>query len=120
MAMKLYQGDDSSTNTISASTTTDVSSNVIMVDGKQQITIVAGQGYSPKVTIAKAWVPTEIKIQGNNAYGCESAVRIPKIDYAKNLDPQWYDIIQVTEQNPWDVINGTCGMGMYSFQIKFN
>lgn len=69
-----------------------------MVDGKQQITITAGQGYNPKVTVAKAGIPTEIKIQGRNAYGCESAVRIPELSYSKNLDPKGSDIVQVPEQ----------------------
>lgn len=55
------------------------------MNGKQQITITAGQGYTPRITQAKAGMPTEIKIQGRNAYGCESAVRIPELGYSKNL-----------------------------------
>lgn len=116
--VKFYKGNDTSSNAWSVSTS--ASSNVVVVDGKQQITITAGQGYSPKVTVAKAWIPTEIKIQGRNAYGCESAVRIPELSYSKNLDPKGSDVVQVPEQKAWDVINGTCAMGMYSFQIKFN
>ena len=116
--VKLYKGTDTTDAVWTASTS--ASSNVVMVNGKQQITITAGQWYSPKVTVAKAWVPTEIKIQGRNAYGCESAVRIPKLSYSKSLDPKGSDVVQVPEQKAWDIINGTCAMGMYSFQIKFN
>lgn len=116
--VKLYKGDDASSNAWTVSTAP--SSNVVIVNGKQQITITAGRGYSPKMTVAKAGMPTEIKIQGRNAYGCESAVRIPELSYSKNLDPKWFDIVQVPEQKAWDVVNGTCAMGMYSFQIQFN
>jgi plastocyanin domain-containing protein len=114
--VKLYKGENSS----NSGWITSTSSNVVIVSGKQQITITAWQGYSPRVTQAKAGIPTEIKIQGKNAYGCESAVRIPKLSYSKNLDPKWSDIVQVPEQKAWDVINGTCAMGMYNFQVKFN
>lgn len=116
--VKLYKGDNTSSNAWTVSTAP--SSNVVVVNGKQQITITAGQGYSPKMTVAKAGMPTEIKIQGRNAYGCESAVRIPELSYSKNLDPKWSDIVQLPEQKAWDVVNGTCAMGMYSFQIQFN
>ncbi|MBP6911489.1 hypothetical protein KBC03_08030 [Patescibacteria group bacterium] len=60
---------------------------MVVLDGKQYITITAAQGYSPRMTQAKAGLPTEITIQGKNAYGCESAVRIPQLSYSKNLDP---------------------------------
>ncbi len=116
--VKLYKGNDAVDAVWTASTS--ASSNVVMIDGKQQIIITAGQWYSPKMTVAKAGIPAEIKIQGKNAYGCESAVRIPMLNYSKNLDSKGFDIVQVPEQKAWDIINGTCSMGMYSFQIKFN
>ncbi len=117
--IKIYKANGSPTD-ISAQTSASTSSNVKMVNGKQQITIIASQGYNPKMTSAKAWIPSEIKIQGNNAYGCESAVRIPKLSYSKNLDPKWSDTVQVPAQKAGDTINGTCWMWMYNFQIKFN
>jgi len=58
------------------------------VNGEQQITITAGAGYRPRVTMAQANMPTKIRIEGDNAYGCESAVRIPQLSYVKNLEPK--------------------------------
>lgn len=116
--VKFYQNNNNENGRGSISTAT--SSNVVIVDGKQYVTITAGQGYRPRMTQAKAGMPTEIKIQGKNAYGCESAVRIPQLSYSKNLGPSWSDIVQLPAQKAWDVINGTCAMGMYSFQVKFN
>ena len=109
------ENDSSRGETINGSQT----SNVSIVDGKQQIVITAQQWYRPRTTIAKANMPTEIKIQGKNAYGCEAAVRIPQVNYSKIIDPTWSDIVQIPEQKPWDTIYGSCGMGMYSFQITF-
>lgn len=117
--VKIYKANNAPTD-IAEQTSSSTSSNVKIINGKQQITIIASQGYSPRMTTAKAWIPSEIKIQGNNAYGCESAVRIPKLSYSKNLDPKWSDTVQLPAQKAWDTINGTCGMGMYNFQIKFN
>lgn len=116
--VKLYKGNNSSDSSWKGSLA--ASSNVAVVNGKQQITITAGQGYTPRITQAKAGMPTEIKIQGRNAYGCESAVRIPELGYSKNLAATWSDIVKLPEQKVWDIINGTCSMGMYSFQIQFN
>ena len=95
-------------------------SNIAMNNGKQEITIVAWAGkYSPKITTAKAWIPTTLKIQWKNAYGCESAVRIPQLSYSNNLTPTGIDTVNLWEQKVWAVINGMCAMGMYNFQIKF-
>lgn len=102
-----------------ATTNGEITSNVSVVNGKQQIVITATQGYRPRTTIAKANIPTEIKIQWKNAYGCEAAVRIPQVNYSKIIDPTWSDIVQISPQKPGDTIYGSCSMGMYSFQIKF-
>ena len=90
-----------------------------MVNGKQEISIIAWNGYNPRVPIAKAGVATTIKIQWKNAYGCESAVTIPSLKYAKNLDANGSDSVEVEPQKAWTTMEGLCGMWMYRFQIKF-
>ena len=50
-----YQNSGSTTTPIVAGTT---SSNVKMVNGKQEISIIAWNGYNPRVSIAKAGVAT--------------------------------------------------------------
>ena len=103
----------------STSTWTPSSSNIVFAQGRQEVTITAGHGYEPKLTTAKAGVPTTLKLQGKNAFGCESSVRIASLNYAKNLDANGSDTITLPEQKAWDTINGTCSMGMYKFQVKF-
>lgn len=117
---KWNKSSDPTSTTEWTTTAGTVSSNVTETAGKQEITIEAWNGYNPKITMAKANMPTELKIQWKNAYGCESAVRIPALKYSKNLEANWSDVIQLVAQAPWTVINGTCSMGMYNFQIKFN
>ncbi len=114
--VKIYKKNNPSTvpNAISWS-------NVVVTNNKQEITVIASawQGYIPRVTTAKAWIPTTLKLQAKNSYWCESAVRIPQLSYSKNLDPNWSDIVNLWEQKAWAILNGTCAMGMYNFQIKF-
>ncbi len=114
--MKMNRPDNSSSTD---SSNTGWASNVVVTNGKQQITISAGNGYFPKMTIAKADIPTTLIMQWKNAYGCESAVRIPQLAYTKNLEANESDTITIPAQKAWSTINGTCGMGMYNFQIMF-
>lgn len=119
-AYALQGTNNPNSNTTKTSGISSISSNVSNVEGKQIITILAWNGkYDPKTTTAKAGMPTSIKLQGKNAYGCESAVRIPSIQYAKNLDPNGSDTVEIPAQTPWSTIDGTCSMGMYRFQVKF-
>ena len=115
--VNVYKNKTSSWNSWA---TTVSASNVSITNGTQEITIIAGAGrYSPRITTAKAWLPTILKIQWKNAYGCESAVRIPQLSYSKNLTPAGIDTVTLGEQKPGATINGMCAMGMYNFQIKF-
>ena len=64
---------------------TQDSGNVSMQDGKQVITIDAKGGYSPKITNAKAGVPTIIKLNTQGTFDCSSAISIPSLGYRNNL-----------------------------------
>ena len=97
----------------------EVKSNVSVVDGKQIITIDAKGGYFPQVTIAKAEMPTIIKIATNSTFDCSSALVIPDLDYQKNLPPTAVTEIEVPPQKAGEKIEGLCSMGMYSFVIEF-
>ncbi|OGZ62444.1 MAG: hypothetical protein A3C58_00820 [Candidatus Staskawiczbacteria bacterium RIFCSPHIGHO2_02_FULL_34_10] len=95
-------------------------SNVSMVDGKQIITINAKGGYSPKLTTAKAGIPTVIKMETQGTFDCSSAITIPSLGYRNNLPPSGETLIDVLPQNTGTTLQGLCSMGMYNFSINFN
>lgn len=96
------------------------SSNVTVVDGKQIITITAKGGYSPRITNAKADMPTVLKLDTRGTFDCSSAVTIPSLSYRANLPPSGQTSIDIPPQKDGTVMKGLCSMGMYNFQIRFN
>lgn len=97
--------------------TTDVN-NVTIVDGKQIIEISARGGYQPRKSIAKAGIPTVIRFNTNGTFDCSSAVRIPSLNISKNLPQTGLTDIDIGSPK-LGVLNGSCGMGMYPFEIDF-
>jgi len=94
--------------------------NVSIVDGKQVIEISAKGGYSPRVTSAKAGIPTVIKMDTTGTFDCSSSLVIPSIGYRNILPLTGETLIDVRPQESGTVLQGLCSMGMYNFQIQFN
>lgn len=94
--------------------------NVSVIDGKQVIEINAKGGYSPRVTTAKAGVPTIIKVNTRGTFDCSSALAIPSIGYRANLPLSGSTEIEVPAQKSGSVLQGLCAMGMYNFRVRFN
>ncbi len=94
--------------------------NVTMEDGKQIVAITARGGYSPKISSAKANIPTVIRMKTKGAFDCSSSVVIPSIGYQGNLPPSGETNIDVPAQKTGTTLQGMCGMGMYRFQIQFS
>ena len=94
--------------------------NIAVVDGKQIITIDAKGGYAPKITIAKAGMPTAIKMNTRGTFDCTSALTIPGVGYRGNLPPSGETYIAVPPQEAGAKLQGLCAMGMYSFTVNFN
>ncbi len=94
--------------------------NVSVVDGNQIISISAKGGYSPKISNAKAGLPTIIRVSTKGTFDCSIALRIPALNYRKNLAMTGTTDIEVPPQKPGAAIQGLCGMGMYSFKVNFN
>lgn len=93
-------------------------SNVTLVDEQQVIEIEAKGGYTPRTTVAQAGIPTVIKFKTTGTFDCSSAIRIPSLDISKNLQPN--STTEVALGTPEaGVLQGTCGMGMYPFEIEF-
>ena len=94
--------------------------NVRVEGGTQIITITAKGGYSPKVTTAKAGMPTVIHMDTRGTFDCSSAVVIPSLSYRGNLPPSGETSIDVPPQQAGSTMRGLCAMGMYNFSINFN
>ena len=98
--------------------TTVQANNVSIVDGKQIIKIYAKGGYKPKISVAKTGIPTIIQFETNGTFDCSSYVRIPSIGISKILPQSGVTDIDIGT-GQLGVLQGTCGMGMYPFQVNF-
>lgn len=112
-----YYGDTSSTNDSSSDNSAPVN-NVSIEDGKQIITIYVKGGYSPKVSTAKADMPTVLRFKTNGSFGCASSIYLPSMNYRTNLPLSGNTDIPLPTQKA-GVFRGMCSMGMYNFIINF-
>ncbi len=92
--------------------------NVTIVDGKQIVEITAKGGYQPQKSVAKAGIPTILRFDTNGTFDCSSAVRIPSMNITKNLPQSGTTDIDIGSQQV-ATLQGTCGMGMYPFEVEF-
>ncbi len=115
-AIVFFGGNKNSNNTAMP----QAANNVSIVDGKQVITINAKGGYSPKVTTAKAGIPTIIKVNTQGTFDCSSALTIPSLGYRSNLPPSGETLSDIPAQSAGTSMRGLCAMGMYNFTINFN
>lgn len=92
--------------------------NVSIVDSKQIIEITARGGYQPRKSVAKAGMPTIIRFNTNGTFDCSSAVRIPSLDISRNLPQRGTTDIDIGSPK-LGILYGTCGMGMFPFEIDF-
>ena len=94
--------------------------NVSIVDGRQIVEVTAKGSYSPKLTAAKAGMPTTLRVRTDGTYDCTSNIRVPSIGYQKTLPPTGMTDIELAPQEPGAKVQGICAMGMYNFSIKFD
>ena len=92
--------------------------NVSIIDGKQIIDIRAKGGYQPTKSLAKAGVPTVLRFDTAGTFDCSSSVRIPSMNISKILPQTGSTDIDIGVQVA-GLFQGTCGMGMYPFEIEF-
>lgn len=104
----------------STSTTQSSLSSITAQAGDQVITIAAKGGYSPKQSIAKAGVPTKLKIQTKGTYDCSTSLIIKSLNFQKLLPATGEVIVDAGVPAAGSSIVGICGMGMYSFVVNFN
>ena len=92
--------------------------NVSVDDGKQIIYIHAKGGYQPTKSLAKAGIPTILRFDTAGTFDCSSSVRIPSMNISKILPQTGSTDIDIGVQVA-GLFQGTCGMGMYPFEITF-
>lgn len=93
--------------------------NVSIVDGKQIIEITAKGGYTPRMSIAKAGIPTILRFDTNGTFDCSASVRIPNMNVSEVLPSSGSKDVDLGNPEV-GVVKGSCGMGMYPFQIQFD
>lgn len=119
VAVVLIGGAFAFTGKKSDTASTTNANNVTVVDGKQIVEISAKGGYHPRKSIAKAGMPTIIRFDTNGTFDCSSTVRIPSMNISKSLPQTGTTDIDVGSQEV-ATLHGTCGMGMYPFEVQFN
>lgn len=92
--------------------------NVSIVDGKQIIEITARGGYTPRISTAKAGIPTIIRMETQGTYDCSASVRIPSLNILQLLPQSGSTDINIGTPTS-GTLRGSCGMGMYPFQVEF-
>ena len=93
--------------------------NVSVADGKQIVEIDAKGGYAPKLTAAKAGMPTVLRMKTNGTFDCSAGVVIPSLSVRQNLPPSGSTDIEVPPQQSGTQLQGLCIMGMYHFAVQF-
>lgn len=94
--------------------------NVSIVDGTQIIEITAKGGYRPKLTDAKAGVPTIVRVKTKGTYDCSASLKIPSAGFEQILPLSGTTDIAIAPQEIGATVQGLCAMGMYNFNIRFN
>jgi plastocyanin domain-containing protein len=92
--------------------------NVTVADGKQIIEINVKGGYQPQKSIAQSGIPTIIRFKTKGTFDCSSSLRIPTMNIFKMLPSSGNTDIDIGTQDVSKLL-GSCGMGMYRFEIDF-
>jgi len=92
--------------------------NVSIVDGKQIVEIKVKGGYQPSRSLAKAGIPTILRFITEGTFDCSASIRIQSLNIYKTLPQTGTTDIDLGTTTP-ETLSGTCGMGMYQFQIDF-
>jgi plastocyanin domain-containing protein len=92
--------------------------NVRVENGTQIIELTAKGGYQPRRSVAKAGVPTVVRFDTNGTFDCSLSVRIPSLNISHFLPQTGSTDINIGIQKA-GLFRGSCGMGMYPFEIDF-
>lgn len=93
--------------------------NVSTENGKQIIEIDTKGSYLPRLTAAKANVPTILRVVTSGVFSCANSLKIPSIGFQQQLPLSGTTDIELPPQPAGAKVNGICAMGMYSFEVDF-
>jgi uncharacterized protein len=111
----IFMGGAKKSNTNVGST-----QGVEIKDGVQYVTVDAKGGYSPRVTEARAGIPTKLIMKTNGTYDCSASLVIRSVGFQKILPQTGETEIDLGIPKAGEPLRGICGMGMYSFIINFS
>ncbi len=94
--------------------------NVEIRDGIQYITVNAKGGYSPKVSTARAGIPTKLIVKTDGTYDCSASLVVRSVGFQKILAQTGEEVIDLGIPKAEQPLQGLCSMGMYNFSINFN
>lgn len=92
--------------------------NVEIRDGVQYVRVTAKGGYAPRDTQIKGGLPTKLVVKTDGTYDCSASLVVRSAGFQKILQPTGEEIIDLGTPKSGEKIQGVCGMGMYSFQLK--
>ena len=93
--------------------------NVEIRDGVQYVTINAKGGYFPKVSTAKAGIPTKLIVKTDSTFDCSAALSVRSAGFQEILPQTGETEIDLGIPKAGEPLEGICGMGMYSFLVNF-
>lgn len=93
--------------------------NVSVANGVQIVEINAKGGYFPRKSLAKARIPTTLRMKTSGTFDCSGSLVIPSINYQENLPMSGSTDIQLPAQAAGKTLQGFCSMGMYNFEVEF-
>jgi plastocyanin domain-containing protein len=94
--------------------------NVKVNEGKQIVEIGVKGGYTPKQSVAKAGIPTILRMKTNGTFDCSSGVTIPSLGIRQTLPSTGETDVEIPAQKSGTSLEGVCVMGMYHFTINFS
>lgn len=112
------QGKSQESRPREANYTKAPTANVEFVDGVQVVNIRAKGGYSPRRSVAKAGLPTVFRFDSKGSFDCSVSVRIPSVGISRSLDFSGNTDIEVGSPAE-GLMQGSCTMGMYGFEVDF-
>jgi plastocyanin domain-containing protein len=102
----------------SSATSSSSANNISIVDGKQIVEIQARGGYQPRKSVAKAGIATLVRFNTSGTFDCSASIRFPSLSISKLLPQTGSTDIDIGTST-LGVLRGSCGMGMYPFEIDF-
>jgi len=88
-------------------------------DGVQNLAVLANGGYFPLTMRAKAGIPTVLRIYTDKTYDCSRGFLLPDLKKQAVLPVKGTTAFTLGPQKKGSTLFGTCGMGMYTLEIRF-